>query len=83
MASDWWLSTIFHVSPVLACSWIVWVILSICLHELGHGWMAIRCGDNTPRALGHMTLNPFVHIPWPWAWIMFGLFGFTWGLMPG
>jgi Zn-dependent protease len=79
---DWWVANYYAVSPVLLYSWVLWVIISICLHELGHGWMAIRCGDNTPRALGHMTLNPMVHIPWPWAWVMFGIFGFTWGLMP-
>lgn len=79
---DWWVAHYYNVSPPLLWAWLFWVIVSICLHELGHGWMAIRCGDNTPRALGHMTLNPFVHIPWPWAWVMFGIFGFTWGLMP-
>ncbi|MGH7245134.1 MAG: site-2 protease family protein [Phycisphaerales bacterium] len=79
---DWWVAHYYNVSPPLLFAWLFWVIVSICLHELGHGWMALRCGDNTPRALGHMTFNPFVHIPWPWAWIMFGLFGFTWGLMP-
>ncbi|MFO0861829.1 MAG: site-2 protease family protein [Phycisphaerales bacterium] len=79
---DWWVAQWYQISPILLYSWVLWVILSICLHELGHGWMAIRCGDNTPRALGHMTMNPMVHIPWPWAWVMFALFGFTWGLMP-
>lgn len=79
---DWWVAQIYAASPILLFSWIFWVVGSICLHELGHGWMAMRCGDDTPRALGHLTMNPFVHIPWPWAWIMFGLFGFTWGLMP-
>ncbi len=79
---DWWVANYYHVSPILLYSWVFWVVFSICLHELGHGWMAIRCGDNTPRVLGHMTMNPFVHIPWPMAWVMFGVFGFTWGLMP-
>lgn len=82
MGTSWWVATYYNVSPILLYSWVLWVVISICLHELGHGWMAIRCGDNTPRALGHMTLNPLVHIPWPWAWVMFALFGFTWGLMP-
>jgi Zn-dependent protease len=79
---DWWVAHYWAVSPVLLVSWVVWVILSITLHELGHGVAAIRCGDDTPVTLGRMTLNPIVHIPWPWAWILFALFGFTWGLMP-
>lgn len=62
-------------------SWVAWVIVSITLHELGHGFAALRCGDDTPRALNRITLNPFVHIPQN-AWIMFALFGFTWGYMP-
>jgi Zn-dependent protease len=59
----------------------VWVVCSIVLHELAHGWTAIRCGDRTPIELGHMTINPLVHIP-PMAWLMFAVAGFTWGLMP-
>jgi len=79
---DWWVARTFAISPIFLYSWVFWVIFSICLHELGHGWMAIRCGDSTPRALGHSGLPSSRDIPWPWAWIMFGLFGFTWGLMP-
>lgn len=76
----WWLSGAMEY-PVLAVSWIVWVVFSITLHELAHGWVAMRCGDDVPLRTGHMTFNPFVHIP-PMAWVMFALFGFTWGLMP-
>ncbi len=78
---DWWLANWWSVSQVCTISWIVWVIVSITLHELGHGWMAIRCGDDIPIHTGHMTLDPRVHIP-PMAWLMFAIFGFTWGLMP-
>lgn len=78
---DWWLANWWSVSQVFTISWIVWVIVSITLHELGHGWMAIRCGDDIPIHTGHMTLDPRVHIP-PMAWLMFAIFGFTWGLMP-
>lgn len=80
---NWWVSeTLAVVGPVYLISWVMWVIISITLHELGHGWMAIRCGDSVPYHSGHMTWNPFIHIPFPWAWIMFVMFGFTWGLMP-
>jgi Zn-dependent protease len=78
---NWWFSNAWEADRVLAMSWVAWVVVSITLHELGHGFAALRCGDDTPRALGHITLNPFVHIPRN-AWIMFALFGFTWGLMP-
>jgi Zn-dependent protease len=77
----WWFSDAYQHDKVFAMSWVIWVIVSIVLHELGHGFAALRCGDDTPRALNRITLNPFVHIP-GMAWIMFALFGFTWGLMP-
>lgn len=78
---QWWFSDAWQADKVLAVSWVFWVVASISLHELGHGFAAIRCGDDTPIALRRMTLNPFVHIP-PMAWIMFALVGITWGLMP-
>jgi len=79
---SWWLADAWELSPTFAMAWVAWVIVSITLHELGHGWVAVRCGDDVPIRTGHMTLNPFVHIPFPWAWVMFLAFGFTWGLMP-
>ena len=59
---DWWVAELLRDSPMLLASWVVWVIGSIVLHELAHGWAAIRQGDDTPRALGHMTWNPIVHM---------------------
>jgi Zn-dependent protease len=66
---------------MLLAAWVFWVVVSITLHELAHGYVAIRVGDDTPYHTGHMTFNPLVHIP-SRAWLMFALFGFTWGLMP-
>jgi Zn-dependent protease len=38
------------------------IVLSLCLHEAAHAWTAWRCGDDTARSLGRLTLNPLVHI---------------------
>ncbi len=38
------------------------VVLIITVHEFGHAWMASRCGDDTSRLLGRVTLNPAAHI---------------------
>ncbi len=38
------------------------VLLGIILHEVAHGWAALRCGDPTARMLGRLTLNPIPHI---------------------
>jgi Zn-dependent protease len=77
----WWVEEAWSVNPVLLISWVVWVLGSIILHELGHGVAAIRAGDRTPIETGHMTPNPLVHIP-PMSLLAFALFGFCWGLMP-
>ena len=79
--TEWWVTTLWQVSPALLMSWVIWVIGSITLHELAHGWQAIRCGDRTPIESGHMTWNPVVHMG-PTSLIMFALLGFAWGAMP-
>lgn len=38
------------------------LILSLALHEVAHGWTALRCGDSTARDLGRLSLNPLVHL---------------------
>ncbi len=38
------------------------VVLIITVHEFGHAWMASRCGDDTSRLQGRVTLNPAAHI---------------------
>jgi Zn-dependent protease len=60
---------------------IVIMILSICLHELAHGMVAISQGDNTPSKAGHMTLDPIVHMGAE-SIVMLCLFGIAWGKMP-
>jgi Zn-dependent protease len=66
---------------VILTAWVFWVISSIVLHELAHGWAALRCGDDTPRATGHMTINPLVHMG-GMSLIMFAVVGIAWGAMP-
>ncbi|MGZ5049949.1 MAG: site-2 protease family protein [Methylobacter sp.] len=42
--------------------WILPVIFAITVHEVAHGWVAKKYGDNTADALGRLTLNPIKHI---------------------
>jgi Zn-dependent protease len=37
-------------------------LFAISVHESAHAWTAYRCGDNTARLLGRITLNPLKHI---------------------
>jgi Zn-dependent protease len=34
----------------------------VVLHEYAHAWMAVRCGDETPRLQGRLTLDPIAHM---------------------
>jgi Zn-dependent protease len=52
------------ISPLL--------LLSLVLHELAHGWAALKLGDPTAKALGRLTLNPIKHLD-TWGTIMLGV----------
>ena len=38
------------------------LLFSVVIHEVAHGWMALRLGDPTAREMGRLTLNPIPHI---------------------
>ncbi|OGY63132.1 MAG: hypothetical protein A2745_01540 [Candidatus Harrisonbacteria bacterium RIFCSPHIGHO2_01_FULL_44_13] len=38
------------------------LIFSAILHEIAHGWMALKFGDPTAKLAGRLTLNPIPHI---------------------
>jgi Zn-dependent protease len=42
---------------------------SIILHEVSHGWAALRFGDDTAKRAGRLTLNPLNHID-PWGSVL-------------
>lgn len=41
---------------------IVALVLSVMIHEVAHGWVALRCGDPTARDAGRLSLNPVRHV---------------------
>ena len=53
------------------------LLYSIIIHELAHGWVASRMGDQTAKWLGRLTLNPLKHLD-PVGTLMLFLFGFGW-----
>ena len=67
--------------PIFFFRIVAILIISVCLHELAHGWAAISQGDDTPIRTGHMTLNPVVHMGWE-SIIYLCLVGIVWGSMP-
>ena len=38
------------------------LVILLTFHEFGHAWMAMKCGDDTARLQGRVSLNPLVHI---------------------
>jgi Zn-dependent protease len=80
--SGWWVTnTLESLGVAGLAAHVIWVIVAITLHELAHGWAAMRRGDPTPEASGHMTFNPVVHMGVP-SLIVFALAGIAWGMMP-
>jgi Zn-dependent protease len=53
------------------------IVLSLCLHETAHGWVAYKLGDPTARNLGRLTLNPLKHLD-PMGFLFMLLFGIGW-----
>ena len=53
--------------------WILPVVFAITVHEVAHGWVAKKYGDNTASLLGRLTLNPIKHIDWVGTIILPGI----------
>lgn len=82
LSGNWWVHEFIQAGQVpMLLSWVFWVIFSICLHELAHGWAAIWQGDDTPRHLNRMNMNPLVHMG-GMSLLVFALIGIAWGMMP-
>ncbi|HLO26252.1 MAG TPA: site-2 protease family protein, partial [Geobacteraceae bacterium] len=41
---------------------LVPALMAITCHEVSHGFIADRFGDNTARSMGRLTLNPLKHL---------------------
>jgi len=41
---------------------ILALILAVTLHEVAHGYVALKMGDHTARLAGRLTLNPIKHL---------------------
>jgi Zn-dependent protease len=48
--------------PLTVLFFVISLVPAMLLHELAHGWVAVRMGDHTPRFAGRLTLNPRPHV---------------------
>lgn len=58
------------------------LLLSICVHEFGHAYIADKLGDDTPRRQGRVTMNPLAHAD-PIGTLLFPLVGLLYAGAPG
>ena len=52
---------LYHMPEFLAMSILI-LLFSVILHEVMHGWVALKFGDHTAERAGRLTLNPIPHI---------------------
>ena len=62
---------------ITLCYLIPAILISLTLHELSHGYVALKCGDPTAQMLGRLTFNPLKHLD-PIGTLFMVLFGFGW-----
>lgn len=67
--------------PISGLIQLAVVIFSICVHELSHTWVALKCGDDTAARAGHLTLNPMRQMG-PVSLVMLLMVGIAWGAVP-
>ncbi len=53
------------------------LLIALTIHEYAHARVAVWLGDETPRVMGRLTLNPIPHLD-PFGLIMLWLFKFGW-----
>jgi Zn-dependent protease len=52
------------------------LLVSLVVHELAHGWAALRLGDTTARDQGRLSPNPLHHLdPWGTAMLVVSFLG--------
>ena len=65
---DFWIQKLYFLPAV---------VIGLSFHEFAHAYVAHRCGDDTAKNLGRMTLNPLAHVDWI-GFVCMMLFGFGW-----
>lgn len=65
-------------SPLLFVAVLSGWVVSLCLHEFGHAYVAVLAGDDSPRTLSYLTfdpakyVDPFLSIVFPAIILMLG-----------
>jgi Zn-dependent protease len=65
-------------NPILIVPVLAAIIIAFTVHEFSHALTAELLGDNTPKVLGRLTLNPLSHIH-GLGFLLLIVAGFGWG----
>lgn len=67
------------ISEIIICllAMVLAAAISIVIHEVAHGFVALKCGDTTAKLSGRLTLNPVAHFDWM-GLLLITLVGFGW-----
>lgn len=68
-------SAAYILAVILA--YVIAILYSITIHEFSHAYVAYKCGDNTPKAMGRVSINPARHLD-PIGFLCLFLIGFGW-----
>ena len=62
---------------IFVLAYILSMMLALVLHEYAHGFIAYKCGDDTAKLSGRLSLNPFNHLD-IYGMLSFLFIGFGW-----
>jgi len=64
-------------NPIVFLLLLPTILIALSFHELAHGYVAYRCGDNTAKLMGRLSLNPIRHLDL-FGTLMIFIIGFGW-----
>lgn len=50
------------LDPPILVARLITLVIAFTIHEFSHAWTAVELGDDTPRYMGRLTLNPLAHL---------------------
>jgi Zn-dependent protease len=68
---------VFNLSVPELVKTVCAILIGLTVHELAHSYAALLLGDDTPKRLGRLTLNPIKHID-PIGFVLLLIAGFGW-----
>lgn len=65
------------LDPPTLLARLLTLVIAFTIHEFSHAWAAVELGDDTPRQMGRLTLNPLAHLDFLGS-ILLVAYGFGW-----